>query len=425
MEDRKRWEIIQQSYDSKIAEMQALIEKKDICLQQQANSSDIKLQNFEKEKKQLVSTISSLKHENLQLDNHCKQYKLDLSKCETEYNNKLLDYEKQIQMYKSNKKSLESEISQLEALASNQQKQINVSNAKNDVRSNITNDNLLEIQSLNKQLIHCKQTIGSLEKENENLKQLEQRGQDMVQRLLQRLEKQINTNEKLQKELHAKEKQFETEMAKLEDINLKLQANLSALSATNHTRLRQINTSNNNGNTSSSDNPTSTMFASNRNSIKSMKTVDLESHWKLESEHGINGLTGHTSTIGTPTRLNVNTGNNENEKTRSAIKSMIGQEYELIKLQSENEALKKTIETLRQQIISPEKLFEKTKQATDNAKYIAHQTVIIERLKSDLMQNISGLNQFKTKCNELELNVANLKDTVNHLQAKNTDQKVC
>merc|ERR1712228_733387 len=76
----------------------------------------------------------------------------------------------------------------------------------------------------------CKEAMNKLnecQKENERLKELELTSQNMVERLLKRLEQQIHSAESVQLRSDAKQKEHDLELMRLETINSKLQKHLT------------------------------------------------------------------------------------------------------------------------------------------------------------------------------------------------------
>merc|ERR1719384_3013272 len=90
----------------------------------------------------------------------------------------------------------------------------------------------MKTKGLNDELINTTKELSEYKQENERLKHLELTSQNMVERLLKRLEQQIHSAENTQSQLNQNEKKYNKEIMRLEQINSKLQKHLTIFNNT-------------------------------------------------------------------------------------------------------------------------------------------------------------------------------------------------
>eukprot|EP01084_Bolivina_argentea_P274982 468838_1 len=206
--------------------------------------------------------------------------------------------------------------------------------------------------------------INEYKVENERLKHLELTSQNMVERLLKRLEQQIHSCENIQKQLHNKEKTHENEMIKLEKINAKLQEQISIFNNQNYQKPKRIMSS-----------------SSSETSLFTLSTV-------MTSE---------------PKYINVN----------KQINNLIN---DIDILQKENKSLRETIDKFR-------KIINTNNMNNKQIKQFAKQTVLIEQFKNEIAIKNRNINEYKHSINSFETIITKQKNTINNIENAMNEQR--
>eukprot|EP00485_Elphidium_margaritaceum_P001066 CAMPEP_0202695890 /NCGR_PEP_ID=MMETSP1385-20130828/9335_1 /ASSEMBLY_ACC=CAM_ASM_000861 /TAXON_ID=933848 /ORGANISM="Elphidium margaritaceum" /LENGTH=779 /DNA_ID=CAMNT_0049351969 /DNA_START=40 /DNA_END=2379 /DNA_ORIENTATION=- len=225
LQHRQRWDDMQQTYEQTIGELEKNLQHKTKQCAQIAEELKQQKNNYETEKKAFGEQYRTLEQENQDLQQKYQALQQNMAERNAQIAQKAECIQHlELKLERANKKI--NELTKQTTTKCNEKEQAQIC--------------VDHVPRFNEEY-HAKteRIIAELNDENQRLKQLELTSQSMVERLLKRLEQQIHSTEGVQQQLRHTEQEHDAEIMRLEQINTKLQKNLTLLTKTNHSMSRK------------------------------------------------------------------------------------------------------------------------------------------------------------------------------------------
>eukprot|EP01083_Nonionella_stella_P098235 276173_1 len=369
LQDRQRWDTITATYEQKVNDIQNKLKSKTASLNKKIDSMTKQELKYKAEIRHLTQQIDSLKsiknEQYIKLD-HDHQ---ELSETNRELTTKYQNLQDSLREQETTVLALQQKLSEKDQIISKLEAD-HKTMTERDMGA-LNTKHVSEIKIKTKQL---NDDLMNATKENERLKQLELTSQNMVERLLKRLEQQIHSSENAQQQLNFKEKEHDEEIMRLEQINSKLQKHLTVFS----TKQNQNHVS-----------PSSPCSESSESSLFTLSTVQTDAE-----------------------RQPPQGAKQKGTKWKSDNKLIDA-------LKKENVSLKQTINKFREMLNidgnSGAEWIQRTKE-------FAKQTVLIEKLKNEITTRDDMVNQSKHSITQYETVIADHKETIQKLKNRIDDQ---
>jgi len=383
---RKRWQVIQQTYERKMAELHDTLQAKSAEFEQRLTEMAGKENKYKKEIKNLHHQIETIQRAQSKDGEQRKRNEQEYRKL----------HESNVELhakYQAAQQEMSEKGEMLKLLEAENKKLLQINGGLSERVEAMERDYASEFPSKLNQLT---EQLNEANHENARLKQLEATSQNMVERLLKRLEQQIHSAEATQQQLNLKQKQHDEEILKLEQINSKLQKNLVVLN-------------NQHGN---------------------------------NEQRKVSALSPCSSDSSIFTLSTVMTKDNRDHRNYGAARDEAGNAKKLQQLQLDLEAAKEENESLKQIVKSFEQMLNMSpngkvnsqspvdwqQEWTKRTKHIAKQTVLVEKLKNEIVckdAKIRELERFvaehKEKVNALELTAKQQRNSISLLEKTNSD----
>ena len=435
LQDRNRWDTIQQSYEQKVADAQSKLNSKSLYFNKRIESMMKQEVEYQDQIKSLNQRIEELTAGQSEQYNTLHLEHTKLSQTHRELNGKYDDLQRLNQELRSNLNAKDSKISALEKEQHEIQREndgLKDTNCKliqkvDALTMGIESDLKLKTKGLNEELMSTTKELGECQQENERLKHLEMTSQSMVERLLKRLEQQIHSAEDVQHQLDLKEKEHETEILRLEAINEKLQKHLTVFNGSDPSKKSKFSKISKSGKSSKSPKCSTLKVNTKHSSPSSPCSTTSESSLFTLSTVMTNEVRGNIRSVSrrsTPMR-NVKTVRIPSTSTRDRSVDALQRDLEAVK--EENERLKESMSTLREMVDLDDGATANTQQHDEEwitrIKEMAKQTVLIEKLKNEMAQRDGQLMEKTRTLTQYETIIGDQKETIHSLEHNLNQQR--